>query len=372
MHHFTIFLLLLCLASVNSLANEATQLPYDCELRKQQSQLYCAKPGWYVHGALGLVNGSSSVADFYDPLTAQGYDVSDIVINDQRLGLKFNLGYSFTEHLALEIGYTDLGEVDVAMSALVANRDAFYRAVENLHPTSARGLTISGVATWPLTQSLTVNGRIGIFEWQGDFNTMNVGINEHVGNHDTKGTDLYYGAYGEYLWSKRTRLVLELERYQFDQGGSNMLTFGVKYYFGHSKVHQATSIAPIKPIESTPPVITAASKELRLIILFGNDKSIISANFLAQLDAIGKKIRGHSIELFTITGHTSKIASHHYNQALSERRVDATVNYFLRKFSIKPNSIKVNAYGEDKLRDHRGTAAAASVNRRVELYIKYH
>ncbi|NRA60624.1 MAG: OmpA family protein [Psychrobium sp.] len=372
MRNTTILASLLYLTSANSLANESVNLPYDCELREQKKQIYCAKPGWYLHGGVGVVNGSSTIADFRDPLAAQGYNITDVVINEQRLGFKMNLGYSFTPNLAIEGGYSDLGNVDVAMSTVVSNPSAFFSAVDNLHPTSARGLTISGVATLALTPSFTLNGRIGLFKWQGDFNTVNVYTAEHVGEHDTKGTDFYYGAYAEYLLSKQTRLTLEWERYHFDKNDSDMLSLGLKYYFGNTRVLQATPVVlPIEPIKQPKQIIVAAPQELRLIVPFANDKSIISADYIAQLDAIGKKIEGHTVKLFTITGHTSTSGSRRYNQALSQRRVNVTANYFINQLAIKPSVIKAQAFGEDKLRDHSGTATAADVNRRIELYIKY-
>jgi len=374
MSKLMIFISLWSLVNVSALASNSAQLPYDCELKKQESQLYCAKPGWYVHGALGMVQGSTSIADISDPLVAQGFDVSDVVINDKRSGLKFNLGYSFTEHLALEAGYSDLGEVDVTMSALVADSNAFYRAVETLHPTSAKGGTISGVATIPLTSTLTLNGRIGIFQWQGNYKTENLGGSANVGSNEIKGRDIYYGLYGEYLLSKQTRLALEWERYHFDQDNSDMFSVGLKYYFGTVIARQAkpavSIVKPVKLIESAPLVI-ATSKELRLTVPFANDKSIISDDFLAQLHAIGKKLAGHSIEKFTIAGHTSKVGSRRYNQKLSERRVNATVSYFIKTFSIKPSVIKTSAHGEDRLLDNSTTPAAADANRRIELYIRY-
>jgi hypothetical protein len=62
---------------------------------------------WYIPGGIAQV----------------GVTVNQLTIKDNRAGWQFKLGHSLTEHLALEAGFIDLGEVAISLTAEVSGKN---------------------------------------------------------------------------------------------------------------------------------------------------------------------------------------------------------------------------------------------------------
>lgn len=69
---------------------------------------------------------------------------------------------------------------------------------------------------------------------------------------------------------------------------------------------------------------------------------------------------------FRIDGHTDARGTNNYNQALSERRAAAVVEY-LEKLGISPDRLTAKGHGENEPRDKDPFAA---INRRVEASLR--
>lgn len=348
----------------------------DCE-PVNENKMSCAKPGFYLHGALGLVKGNISINDISQPLTNKGYQVFDVEMEQQRLGYKFNLGYAFNSDWAVELGTTDLGDVDVEMGAKVSDVNAFYDDVRLLHPTSAAGATLSGVYTYPLNASWTINGRLGVFDWDGDFKTTNLISDEQVRSHEVSGRDLYWGGYLQYLYSPKTRFTAEWERYNFDDDSSDMFSVGMQYFFGSSSEIASAKPAPVvKPVVNEPaptPVVKdviATPQNYSLTVYFANDSASLDAKQRQRVNVLVKEIGDAKVNEIRLAGHTSKVASKGYNQRLSQRRVKAVKAYINELLMVEQSAFSVNAFGEQQLIDSSGTEQAAKLNRRVEIEVK--
>jgi outer membrane protein OmpA-like peptidoglycan-associated protein len=130
---------------------------------------------------------------------------------------------------------------------------------------------------------------------------------------------------------------------------------------------KANALCPAKPKPAA-----AAEKVLdrfTLTINFDFNKSDIRKADMAQLKkAIDfvKKYPGAKIKL---EGHTDSIGSDQYNQALSERRADATMKYLIDKGNITASRMSTVGYGESRPVDTNKTAAGRAKNRRVEILI---
>jgi outer membrane protein OmpA-like peptidoglycan-associated protein len=69
-----------------------------------------------------------------------------------------------------------------------------------------------------------------------------------------------------------------------------------------------------------------------------------------------------------IQGHTDEIASEQYNQMLSEKRAEATRDYFA-SMGIAPSRISTRGFGETRPIASNDTPEERAMNRRIEIRI---
>jgi outer membrane protein OmpA-like peptidoglycan-associated protein len=103
-------------------------------------------------------------------------------------------------------------------------------------------------------------------------------------------------------------------------------------------------------------------------ILFGFDRSDLSAtaeNNLGKLVEILKQYPDTDIE---IQGHTDNKGADDYNLKLSERRASAVAN-FLRGRGVASSRVRIKGYGETAPVASNDTEAGRSQNRRVDFLI---
>jgi OOP family OmpA-OmpF porin len=91
------------------------------------------------------------------------------------------------------------------------------------------------------------------------------------------------------------------------------------------------------------PVIERVSLDTEL--LFDFDRAVLRRAGRAKLEEIAVKLHGARIDSIEAIGHADRIASHSYNQELSEARAQA-VKAFLSKLGLDPRSIHAEGHGE--------------------------
>lgn len=102
---------------------------------------------------------------------------------------------------------------------------------------------------------------------------------------------------------------------------------------------------------------------------FDTNSSVIKPGFTTTLDKISRVLNQYGKTTVTVIGHTDSVGSDAANQALSERRAQAVLDYFASK---NVNPIRLSAYGrgESAPRADNATEAGRALNRRVELLIE--
>ena len=105
-------------------------------------------------------------------------------------------------------------------------------------------------------------------------------------------------------------------------------------------------------------------------VTFGFDKSVLTKDDKAQLDAIGPQLsllaRGYILE---VTGGTDSVGDANYNYQLSQRRAEAVVQYIAAKFNVPPHKFYLIGIGKDQEVASNKTAAGRAQNRRVKVQI---
>jgi outer membrane protein OmpA-like peptidoglycan-associated protein len=110
-------------------------------------------------------------------------------------------------------------------------------------------------------------------------------------------------------------------------------------------------------------------EKIVLMLNFDFNKSIIKDKDIPQLKKAVEFITKHKGSKIRVEGHTDSVGSDAYNQALSERRAKAVVDYFVAQGAVKRSDISSVGYGESKPIATNDTEAGRAQNRRVEVQI---
>ncbi len=103
-------------------------------------------------------------------------------------------------------------------------------------------------------------------------------------------------------------------------------------------------------------------------ILFGFDKSDLSAAAETNLNKLEKILEKYPDTNIEVQGHTDSDGTDRYNKSLSERRASAVANY-LRTTGIPSSRIVTKGFGEAAPKYSNDTEDGKSQNRRVEFLI---
>ena len=103
-------------------------------------------------------------------------------------------------------------------------------------------------------------------------------------------------------------------------------------------------------------------------IFFDLDSYILGPQSRTELDKVAAFLQGHPELEVEIGGHTDSTGTAGYNQALSERRAEAVVEY-LTSLGVDPKHLKAKGYGDTVPVGDNATEEGRSLNRRTELKI---
>jgi OOP family OmpA-OmpF porin len=102
-------------------------------------------------------------------------------------------------------------------------------------------------------------------------------------------------------------------------------------------------------------------------VTFGFDKSVLTKDDKAQLDAVSSSLASARGYILEITGGTDSVGDAQYNYQLSQKRADAVVNYLQTKYNIPPHKFYLIGIGKDNPVADNKTRAGRAENRRVEV-----
>ncbi|GAA6205399.1 MULTISPECIES: peptidoglycan-associated lipoprotein Pal [Thalassotalea] len=102
------------------------------------------------------------------------------------------------------------------------------------------------------------------------------------------------------------------------------------------------------------------------IVYFDFDKSSVSGEFSAILDAHAKFLNENSNVSVLVEGHADERGTPEYNIALGERRAKAVVTY-LENMGVASSQLTVVSYGEEKPMVKDRSESAFAKNRRAVL-----
>lgn len=351
--------------------------------------------GWY-----GGANVGRSAANIDDPritsgLLGQGLGTTSIDHRDRDTAFKLYGGYQLTPHLAVEGGYFDLGKFGyTAHTAPLGSLRGDMRV---------RGLNLDLVGTVPLTDRLSLLGRVGVNHARVNDRFAGTGSVSVARTTASKSeANAKFGVGVNYAFNDALSMRLEFERYRVNdaignKGDIDTLSVGLVYRFGktprptpRAAALEPVAVAAVVPTPSPPqqivpssPVVPAVVQPRRVSLsaesLFGFDASDIRPEGRAALDGFSRNLASTEYQTITVEGHTDRLGTAEYNQNLSEERAAAVKNYLVTSGRLDASKISAAGKGETlpvtKPGDCKGTqhtpalVACLQPDRRVDVEV---
>ena len=310
-----------------------------------------ADSGWYVGGNVGQSRTKIDNPRIAAQLLGAGLTTTSIANNDRDTGYKIFAGYKISKTFAIEGGYFNLGRFGYVATTVPAGTLA-----GNI---KLQGLNLDGVATLPITDQLSVFGRLGLNYAQArdSFSSTGAVLVPTNPNPSKNQINYKFGAGLQYDFTHALGMRLEAERYRINdavgnRGDVDLLSVGLVYHFDEEKqapvqrvVEQVPAPAPVVVV--SPPVhkkaVFAADSSADSLFDFG--KADVKPSGKNALDKFTTDLQGADYEVITVTGHTDRIGSHAFNQKLSERRAESVKTYLVESAGIP--AAKIEAKGVD-------------------------
>ncbi|MFO1435562.1 MAG: outer membrane beta-barrel protein [Gammaproteobacteria bacterium] len=186
------------------------------------------EPGFYGGGSVGLSHHSDEADDIRAAFAPTTIDI-DTDTND--LGWKIFGGYRFNPYLGAEVEYVDLGEesVDVGLDTLKITAT-----------NSVSGVSLSGIAGYPVLPQAYVFGRLGAFIWDSSAdvkgNSFLTAIANGIGAIPAgdNDVDLTFGLGATYQLVDHVKVRADWERFQDlgqDSTDVDLFSGGIQYDF---------------------------------------------------------------------------------------------------------------------------------------------
>ena len=137
---------------------------------------------------------------------------------------------------------------------------------------------------------------------------------------------------------------------------------------GHQMDKQAEEIKQTVPDAKVERVGEGIVVEFSSAVLFGFNKSDLSADAKVNLDKLVTVLNTYPDTNIEVQGHTDSKGTETYNQTLSEKRATAVSNYLTTK-QIASSRITIKGFGELAPKYDNATEEGMAQNRRVEFLI---
>lgn len=161
-----------------------------------------ADKGWYLGGALGQAYVDENIEGLQFTADSTAFRVFG--------------GYNFNETIGLEVSYLDLGTF----------RDSFDVAGETVDVSAnADGFSLAAVGTLPLSQRFSLQGKAGLFFWDGQSTVA--GITEN----DPSDQNAFVGLGLAYDLSDKARLNLGVDYYNGSDAQPLLASVGFAFRF---------------------------------------------------------------------------------------------------------------------------------------------
>ncbi|MCT8126601.1 OmpA family protein [Alishewanella sp. BS5-314] len=339
--------------------------------------------GWFIGVNLGQSTANIDSNSIRANLERSGFAVSAITEDTRHFGYKLYTGYKFTQYLALEGGYFDLGSFGFKAATLPVSDYA--------GETGLKGWNLDLVAMLPLSLRWSALARVGVTHnnTKTRFNSNGL-VNSAASNQDDDYTKHKYGLGLQYNISDAFTMRLEAERYRMDDlignhGDMDLYSLGLIYRFGSTEDRYVPAAAPepvpvIRQPVAPPPRPAPVTAEPEVLVLedvhFNFDTAELTPDTKVILRRHVATLKANPRARVRIAGYTSASGTAAYNQALSERRAES-IKTFLVSEGINANRFKTIGFGASNPAEYeakpsalRSDAAKANMRGLFEIIVE--
>lgn len=334
---------------------------------------------WYAGGKAGWskyfdVDQKQVVSDTLGALQNTG-------TSKDALGLGAFAGYQLNPNLGFEFGYDWLGKY-TSSGELSGVRVEGEAKSQMIQATMKIG--------FPVNDALDLYGRIGGgYAWTDSELSARTATDFIKETGDKHGA-VFVGALGaEYAidrdWAARLeyQYTTPLGDASLDRSGIEMdnglLSVGMLYRFGQHG-NEVVAPAPAPVVEPAPAVVVAPKTfSLSSDVLFEFNKATLKPAASQALDTLFSQIVAANPKdgAATVVGHTDRIGSDAYNQALSEQRARTVADYLIAK-GLFADKVRVEGRGKSSpvtgnnctTGSRSALIACLAPDRRVEIHLE--
>jgi OOP family OmpA-OmpF porin len=337
-----------------------------------------ANSAWYVGGSFGQSRANIDDQRLIRSLTANGASLNTFSKDERDRGFKLFVGKQLNQYFAVEAGYFDLGKFDFAATT---SGNGTLRGEAGF-----RGVNLDLVGQLPLTQRLSLLGRVG-----GQYAKTNTHFSGNRLNAVTdpnpseRKLNAKVGLGLEYKLTEALALRGEVERYRMNdavgnRGDVDLASVSLVYKFGRpaAKAMIISETRPVVAPQEEPRVVAVTpapepqpvSEKVSFAAeaLFDFDKAIVKPEGKVALDDLLAKLQGMNTEVMIAVGHTDSKGSNGYNDKLSLRRSDAVKAYLVSK-GLEQTRLYTEGKGEAQPVADNTTDEGRAKNRRVTIEV---
>ena len=342
---------------------------------------------WYIGASTGYTKASLATEKALAGFKASGSSSAVVSSYDSDSVVTVFGGWRFTEYLALELGYGNLGEFEYEATGVPASRQ--------IGQAKINGALVSLLGSVPMGEGIRGFARLGVANMSVEQHFSNPALGAAFANGKESGSKLSAGLGIELALSEDFSVRAAMERFELAENrvtakNINAFSLGILFNFGRASVAQAEEEAP-KPAPPTvtpaarpaPPVVAQApapapapaapvaqaptpppavapaqpapppapAPVLRLSLaasaLFDSEKAELKPAGREELDKLAQDLNGMRYDMITVTGHTDRIGSSRLNASLSQQRADAVKAYLISK-GIAAVSIMARGVASEK------------------------
>lgn len=339
----------------------------------QAQSMMAPRDGSHYYGGIsvGQARMKSSDADV-GALLLPGVGLTSVTRDNKDTAYKLFGGYQINRQLALEAGYFNLGS---------SRFDATTSPLGSLSgQTKVQGINLDLVATLPLTERLSAQARVGAQHARSRSTFSGSGAAAAAtGSAKDSGTQLKLGLGMQYELSSALWIRGEIERYRVNSFAGqrrniDVASVSLVFPFGRAAPMRMASSMPMsepRPMAMAPaappapapvvvqapppapmPVVVAPAPPQKFSLsaetLFGFDAAQMRPEGRAALDTLGREIGQSRYQAISVQGHTDRLGTPAYNQALSMRRAETVRSYLVEQVKLDGARITAVAHGESQ------------------------
>jgi hypothetical protein len=177
---------------------------------------------WYVGIGAGWTTSGLSPGEIENTLDGFGNDIL-VALDDTHGGLKVFAGHRFSEHWAVEFGYTGLEGLESEIIESGPPQPGLAEEVADSHPVTGEGIGLALRATTFERAGFAASAHLGLWAWQSN---LEVNLNNSRLVVEEDGLDLFFGLGLQYRTTDRTTLRLEWNQYLLDDDEVHLFTLG--------------------------------------------------------------------------------------------------------------------------------------------------